>query len=157
MEEVGGLPLDAETREAVAALNRPQVKIEVDLMEKEKNQGIKVIATDRRGKILKFVFEWTDEVKERILRVFAGFMRDKVQVRVEILALEKRKLTIDLEIVEAGVEIGKEMMAEMIGGAIGKVAGDIASKAAKMIGLNELNEVGILQHVNKLRSELRGD
>ena len=55
-----------------------------------------------------------DDAAQRILRVPAGFMRNKTQERIEDLARERAAATIDLALVEDGIEIGKKMMAEMI-------------------------------------------
>jgi hypothetical protein len=41
-------------------------------------------------------------------------MRNKTQERIEDLARERAARTIDLALVEEGIEIGKQMMAEMI-------------------------------------------
>ena len=41
-------------------------------------------------------------------------MRDKVQERIENGALENKVITIDLNLVEKGIEIGRMMMEEMI-------------------------------------------
>ena len=41
-------------------------------------------------------------------------MRNKTQERIEELARERAAATIDLALVEDGIEIGKKMMAEMI-------------------------------------------
>ena len=41
-------------------------------------------------------------------------MRNKTQERIEELARERAASTIDLALVEDGIEIGKKMMAEMI-------------------------------------------
>jgi hypothetical protein len=41
-------------------------------------------------------------------------MRNKTQERIEELARERAASTIDLALVEEGIEIGKKMMAEMI-------------------------------------------
>ena len=51
---------------------------------------------------------------QRILRVPAGYMRNKTQERIEEIARERAASTIDLGLVEEGIEIGKKMMAEMI-------------------------------------------
>jgi proto-chlorophyllide reductase subunit len=59
-------------------------------------------------------FEWTGDAAQRILRVPAGFMRNKTQERIEELARERGATAIDLALVEDGIEIGKRMMAEMI-------------------------------------------
>ena len=41
-------------------------------------------------------------------------MRNKTQERIEELARERAASTIDLALVEDGIELGKKMMAEMI-------------------------------------------
>ncbi len=74
----------------------------------------KLIARDDRKNPLISIFEWTNEAAQRILRVPAGYMRNKTQERIEELARERAAGTIDLALVEDGIEIGKKMMAEMI-------------------------------------------
>jgi hypothetical protein len=84
----------------------------------------RLIARDDKKNPLISTFEWTDEAVQRIFRVPAGFMRNKTQERVEELARERAAAcraeasgeggTIDLTLVEDGIEIGKKMMAEMI-------------------------------------------
>jgi len=76
--------------------------------------GVKLIARDERKTPLISVFDWTDEAAQRILRVPAGFMRNKTQERIEDLARERDVKGIDLTLVEEGIELGKKMMAEMI-------------------------------------------
>jgi hypothetical protein len=74
----------------------------------------KLIARDDRKNPLISTFEWTNDAAQRILRVPAGFMRSKTQERIEELARERSAGSIDLALVEEGIEIGKKMMAEMI-------------------------------------------
>ena len=74
----------------------------------------KLIARDERKNPLISSFEWTSDAAQRILRVPAGFMRNKTQERIEELARERGAASIDLALVEDGIEIGKKMMAEMI-------------------------------------------
>src|SRR3954447_22442402 len=74
----------------------------------------KLIARDERKNPLISTFDWTSEAAQRILRVPAGFMRNKTQERIEELARERAATAIDLALVEDGIEIGKRMMAEMI-------------------------------------------
>ena len=50
-----------------------------------------------------------------MLRVPAGFMRDKTQRRIEELAATKATADVDLDLVEEGIEAGKRLMAEMLG------------------------------------------
>ncbi len=72
------------------------------------------MARDDKKNPLISTFAWTDEAAQRILRVPAGFMRNKTQERIEELAREHAATTIDLGLVEEGIENGKKMMAEMI-------------------------------------------
>ncbi len=74
----------------------------------------KLIARDDKKNPLISTFDWTNEAAQRILRVPAGFMRNKTQERVEGLARERALTAIDLAIVEEGIEIGKKIMAEVI-------------------------------------------
>jgi nucleotide-binding universal stress UspA family protein len=74
----------------------------------------RLIARDDKKNPLISTFEWTADAAQRVLRVPAGFMRDKTQERIEELARERAATTIDLALVEDGIEIGKKMMAEMI-------------------------------------------
>jgi hypothetical protein len=74
----------------------------------------RLIARDERKNPLISTFEWTNDAAQRILRVPAGFMRNKTQERIEELARERAAAAIDLGLVEEGIEIGKRMMAEMI-------------------------------------------
>ena len=94
----------------------------------------RLIARDDRKNPLISTFDWTTDAVQRIFRVPAGFMRKQTQERVEALALERAAASIDLAVVEAGIEISKQMMAEMIANysapsATGSSAG--ASPAAK--------------------------
>jgi nucleotide-binding universal stress UspA family protein len=74
----------------------------------------RLVARDDKKNPLISTFEWTGDAAQRILRVPAGFMRNKTQERIEELAKERAATTIDLALVEEGIEIGKQMMAEMI-------------------------------------------
>ncbi len=74
----------------------------------------RLIARDDRKNPLISTFEWTSDAAQRVLRVPAGFMRNKTQERIEELARERAATTIDLALVEDGIEFGKRMMAEMI-------------------------------------------
>src|SRR5205085_3507782 len=74
----------------------------------------RLIARDERKNPLISTFDWTSDAAERVLRVPAGYMRNKTQERIEELARERAVATIDLALVEQGIEIGKQMMAEMI-------------------------------------------
>jgi nucleotide-binding universal stress UspA family protein/rubrerythrin len=85
----------------------------------------RLIARDDRKNPLISTFDWTNDAAQRVFRVPAGFMRNKTQERIEELARERfaaRRAeasgevgaTIDLALVEEGIELGKRMMAEMI-------------------------------------------
>jgi hypothetical protein len=72
------------------------------------------VARDEKKTPLISTFDWTEDATKRILRVPAGFMRNKTQERIEELARERDVKGIDLALVEEGIELGKKMMAEMI-------------------------------------------
>jgi hypothetical protein len=74
----------------------------------------KLIARDDKKNPLISIYDWTEDATRRIMRVPAGFMRNKTQERIEELAKERAVATIDLALVEDGIEFGKKMMAEMI-------------------------------------------
>jgi Zn finger protein HypA/HybF involved in hydrogenase expression len=74
----------------------------------------RLVARDANKNPLISTFEWTNDAAQRVLRVPAGFMRNKTQERIEELARERGVASIDLTLVEDGIEIGKRMMAEMI-------------------------------------------
>jgi hypothetical protein len=74
----------------------------------------RLVTRDEKKNPLISTFDWTADAAQRILRVPAGFMRNKTQERVEDLARERDASTIDLALVEDGIELGKKMMAEMI-------------------------------------------
>ena len=74
----------------------------------------KLVARDDKKNPLISTFEWAEDATQRILRVPAGFMRNKTQERVEGLARERALTAIDLALVEEGIEIGKKIMAEVI-------------------------------------------
>ena len=85
----------------------------------------RLIARDDKKNPLISTFDWTNDAVQRIFRVPAGFMRSKTQERIEELARERAAAcraealgeggaSIDLALVEDGIESGKRMMAEMI-------------------------------------------
>jgi nucleotide-binding universal stress UspA family protein len=76
--------------------------------------GKKLIARDEKRNPLFSEFEWSEEAAARILRVPAGFMRNRTQQRVEDIARERGLASIDLALVEAGIEHGRKLMEEMI-------------------------------------------
>ena len=56
----------------------------------------KLIARDDKKNPLISTFEWTSDAAQRVLRVPAGYMRNKTQERIEELARERTASTIDL-------------------------------------------------------------
>ncbi len=92
----------------------------------EEDHDLKIVARDVQGNPLVSRRGWSADAVARILRVPAGFMRDRVQGRVEELAAERDAAAVDLELVEAGIEVGRQMMAEMLGAqaAAGKAAAE---------------------------------
>ncbi len=92
----------------------------------------KLIARDEDRVPLLSTFEWTDEATERILRVPAGFMRDRTQERVELVAREKHVSRIGIRTVEEGIELGRKLMEQMIAAyEIGKDEGTQATDVAE--------------------------
>jgi len=76
--------------------------------------GRRLIARDEKRNPLFSAFDWTEDATARILRVPAGFMRERTQARIEELAQQQGSQQVDLERVEAGIELGLQMMAEMV-------------------------------------------
>ena len=111
IEEETGAPLDIKVPSADIAGVRP-----TDAVPTVPGAGgeARLIARDDRKNPLISTFDWTSEAVPRILRVPAGFMRNQTQERIEELARERGVATIDLALVEDGIEIGKRMMAEMM-------------------------------------------
>ena len=92
----------------------------------------KLVARDEDRVPLLSTFEWTDEATERILRVPAGFMRDRTQERVEVVAREKHVAKIGIKTVEEGIALGRELMEQMIAAyEIGKTEESPAAEVAE--------------------------
>jgi nucleotide-binding universal stress UspA family protein len=79
-------------------------------------EGKRLIARDAKNNPLFSSLDWTEQAVQRVMRVPAGFMRNRTQDRIEELANERGVATIDLDVVEAGIEIGRRQMAQMITG-----------------------------------------
>jgi hypothetical protein len=113
IEEETGTPLDIKTPSAPAAVG--------DVVETRTSSGAtgeaKLIARDEKKNPLISTFDYSAEAAQRILRVPAGFMRNKTQERVEGIARERALTAIDLGLVEEGIEIGKQIMAQVIAAA----------------------------------------
>jgi hypothetical protein len=108
IEEETGAPLDiqaAPARETSAGSGSPQGPASGEA---------RLIARDDKKNPLISTFEWAEDAAQRILRVPAGFMRNKTQERVEALGRERAATKIELALVEEAIEIGKKIMAEVI-------------------------------------------
>ena len=115
IEEETGAPLAIQApASGPGAAARPGEAGPEEMTSKGAASQAKLIARDDRKNPLISTFDWTSEAAQRILRVPAGFMRNKTQERVEELARERALAAIDLPLVEDGIELGKKMMAEMI-------------------------------------------
>jgi hypothetical protein len=117
IEEETGTPLEIGSASAPAsapgATARPGEAGHEKMTSNDPGEARLVARDDRKNPLIS-TFEWTDEAVQRILRVPAGFMRNQTQERVEELGRERAATSIDLKLVEDGIEIGKRMMAEMI-------------------------------------------
>jgi hypothetical protein len=109
IEEETGSPLDIKAPSADAMPARTAAAADGP-----GGDEAKLIARDDKKNPLISTFAWTDDAAQRMLRVPAGFMRNKTQERVEAMARARAATTIDLGLVEEGIEVGKRIMAETI-------------------------------------------
>jgi nucleotide-binding universal stress UspA family protein len=102
--------IEDETGETLVVENgeTPETEAQAD--------GLKLIARDDKKNPLLSRWAWTPEAAERILRVPAGFMRQRTQARVEELAAERAVESIDLALVEEGIELGRALMEQVVAG-----------------------------------------
>lgn len=105
IEEETGVPLVLPTNGDVAVEAPASI-----------SEGKKLIARDAKNNPLFSELGWEADAIQRVLRVPAGFMRDRTQRRIEELAVERAVTVIDLATVEAGIEDGRKAMEEMIKG-----------------------------------------
>jgi hypothetical protein len=82
----------------------------------ETQNGKKLVARDEKRNPLFSELDWLPDAITRILRVPAGFMRNRTQARIEDIARERNQNPIDLALVEEGIEQGRKLMEEMIRG-----------------------------------------
>jgi nucleotide-binding universal stress UspA family protein len=82
----------------------------------ETQNGKKLVARDEKRNPLFSELDWSPDAIARILRVPAGFMRNRTQARIEDIARERDQNPIDLALVEEGIEQGRKLMEEMIRG-----------------------------------------
>ena len=149
IEEETGTPLDIQAPAAgvVAARSADAVQGGAGVATEAK-----LIARDERKNPLISTFDWTADATQRIMRVPAGFMRNKTQERIEELARERAATTIDLGLVEEGIEIGKRMMSEMIAtySAAGASPGAAAPSATPASAPTGSNGSGYLNEVSAI-------
>ena len=176
-EETGVLyqaPVKNEARSAeTKTKGEAAAEVEAPAPEELEDPELRILARDMKNNPLISRHDWTENGIERILRVPAGYMRDRTQTRVEELAEERSAAKIDLALVEDGIEFGMKMMAEMLGqytpaagkqtdgsGAEVKADGESVKsngssvKAVASNGRPALNEVGLMSAMDKKRQEL---
>jgi len=74
-----------------------------------------VVGQDANGVALRSSYSWTEKAVARILKVPAGFMRDRTQGYVEDIAAEQGVSEIDMPQVKGGLDVGRRKMEEMLG------------------------------------------
>lgn len=116
IEEETGIPLAAADTERVDNSQNSQNGQASTLIADLDSNGKRLIARDAKNVPLFSTFEWSEDAIERILRVPAGFMRDRTQARIEELAQPQESERIDLARVEAGIDLGLQTMAELVAG-----------------------------------------
>ena len=125
IEDETGEPVTIEAREHAAGTNGNSAA------EAASDERKLVARGDDRVPLLSN-HEWSAEAIERILRVPAGFMRDRTQERVELVAREKHVAEIGIRTVEEGIELGRELMEQMIAAyEIGKTEESPAAEVAE--------------------------
>ena len=125
IEDETGEPVTIEAREQAAATNDNGAT-------EAASDERKLIARDDDRVPLLSSYEWSADATSRILRVPAGFMRDRTQERVELVAREKHISRIGIKTVEEGIELGHELMEQMIAAyEIGKGEGTQATAVAE--------------------------
>src|SRR5262245_60175309 len=123
----------------------------------DRGSQAKLVARDDKKNPLISTFTWTDDAAQRIMRVPAGFMRNKTQERIEELASQRAASTIDLALVEDGIEIGKKMMAEMIATYSGPPSADAKPAVATTAVPANGNGRGYLNEVSQITARSASD
>jgi nucleotide-binding universal stress UspA family protein len=120
VEEETGVPLDSGIAavgdaDAVAPVDEAPETQAAPAVQEAPGQGEKkLIARDPKNVPLLSAWHWHGEAVERILRVPAGFMRNRTQDRIEALAAERGVEAVNLALVEDGIAVGRQMMEEML-------------------------------------------
>ncbi len=109
------------------------------------NGDRKLVARDAEKNPLFSAYGWTDDAVARVLRVPAGFMRDKTQTRIEELAAERGAATIDLPLVEDGIAAGRKMMEQVLQSREqgGQPSAPVSKGNGAATGGPALNEAGV--------------
>jgi hypothetical protein len=139
IEEETGAPLEIQVRTAPLPESAAAATGEARLVGRD----------DKKNPLIS-TFDWTSDAAQRILRVPAGFMRNQTQERIEELARERAASTIDLALVEEGIEIGKKMMAEMIATYQGPSSAKPAAATPRASVSGNGNDSGYLNEVSPL-------
>jgi hypothetical protein len=77
-------------------------------------RGLKLVARDAKRNPLVSAWPWSDDAVERLFRAPAGFMRTRLQARIEAAAAERRVERIDLALVEEGLDDSRRAMEEFV-------------------------------------------
>jgi hypothetical protein len=138
---------------------------------KNGNDELPAVGQDANGVALRSSYSWTEKAVARILKVPAGFMRDRTQTYVEDIAAEQGVSEIDLPQVKGGLDIGRKKMEEMLGQAKAQAPDNNAGSGAEGCPANEktngqeeanatddvpknpkmMNEVGLMSEMENLR------
>ena len=153
IEEETGTPLDIQSP-AATGLGLAMADAAGD---GDRGSQAKLVARDDKKNPLISTFTWTDDAAQRIMRVPAGFMRNKTQERIEELASQRAASTIDLALVEDGIEIGKKMMAEMIATYSGPPSADAKPAVATTAVPANGNGRGYLNEVSQITARSASD
>ncbi len=159
IEEETGTPLDIQAPSATGLGLAMADGQTAAASNENRSTEARLVARDDKKNPLISTFAWTDDAAQRILRVPAGFMRNKTQERIEDLAKERAATTIDLALVEDGIEIGKKMMAEMIATYSGPPAAGAtpATATTPAAGNGSGNGRGYLNEVSQITARSASD
>ncbi len=122
-----------------------------EVFEKMARSGDGIKQEAGKGVPLQSAYAWTEDAAARVLRVPAGFMRNKAQGYVEDLAAERGATEIDLELVEAGLQVGRKKMEQMVGGSGAQAQGAPLDAGSSSDGIEPMNEVGLMSAMEEYR------
>jgi hypothetical protein len=103
--------VEEETGHTLAA---PQADNGAQVVEHEGNGDRKLVGRDAERNPLLSPYAWDGDAVVRLFQVPAGFMRERTQARIELLAAESGVARVDLALVEAGLAQGRVAMEEFI-------------------------------------------